>query len=277
MHNAGFTALGLNWRYLAFEVTPENLSQAIRGAQAMRFVGLNLTLPHKQAAVPLVDHLDPSGTKWGAINTITFEGRIAEGDWTPLGLLPPENVSEVRSVGCNTDADALIRALRTDLSLEPRGASVLLLGAGGAGSVAAQRLAEEGVRELFLVNRTMAKAEEIARQIRHRFPETAVTVGYPPKPVDLVLNATSLGLRPDDPLPFDERLFALERGGAFYDMIYRPAASPFLQAAARAGRRTANGLGMLLYQGARALEIWTGRPAPEAVMRQALEHHVYGQ
>jgi shikimate dehydrogenase len=277
MQNAGIRDLGLNWRYLAFDVEPARLETAIAGAKVMRFVGLNLTLPHKLLAVPLVDHLDASGTRWGAINTIAFEGRSSEGTWRPLGLLDLDGVSEVRSIGYNTDADAIVRSLREDLGVEPRGTSVLIFGAGGAGSVAAQRLAEEGVRRLHIVNRTESRAADVARQVRSRFPETAVAVGYPADPVDLVLNATSLGLRPGDPPPFDQRRFPLTRSGAVYDMIYRPAETPLLLAARLAGCKTANGLGMLLYQGAKALEIWSGRPAPEAVMRRALEESVYGR
>jgi len=151
-----------------------------------------------------------------------------------------------------------------------------VLGAGGAGSVAALRLAEEGVSELFLVNRTVAKAEEVGAEIRRRHPKTRITVGYPAKNVDLMLNATSLGLRPDDPLPLDEQQFGFGRAGAVYDMIYRPAETRLLQAARRAKRPCANGIGMLLYQGAKALEIWTERPAPLEIMRQALEAAVYG-
>ena len=276
MQNAGLAALGLNWRYLAFDVHPDYLQNAIAGAKAMRFAGLNLTLPHKLLALGMVDQLDQSGTKWGAINTIAFEARSSDAAWKPLGLLETENFSEVRSVGYNTDADAIVRSLREDLGLEAHGTSVLLLGAGGAGLVAALRLAEDGVRELYLVNRTAAKAEEIARQIRSRCPATTATVGYPSGSVDLVLNATSLGLKAGGPLPFDQRLFALTRAGAVYDMIYRPAETTLLRAAQAAGCRTANGLGMLLYQGAKALEIWTGRPAPESEMRRALELSVYG-
>jgi Shikimate 5'-dehydrogenase C-terminal domain len=147
-------------------------------------------------ALGLVDRLDPSSSKWGAINTIGFEGRLADGSWKPLGLPEAADTSVVRGAGYNTDADALVRSLRRDLSLEPS--------------------------------------------------------------------------------PFDERLFHLNRAGAAYDMIYRPAVTAFLRAAQAAGRRLANGLGMLLCQGARALEIWTGRPAPEDVMRRALEQSVYG-
>ena len=98
-----------------------------------------------------------------------------------------------------------------------------------------------------------------------------VVEGYPAGTVDLVLNATSLGLKPDDPVPFDEKQFSLRQAAAVYDMIYRPAETALLKAAKAAGCRTANGLGMLLYQGAKALELWTGQTAPVEVMRRALE------
>jgi shikimate dehydrogenase len=277
MQNAGITALGLNWRYLAFDVLPGQLREAIAGAKAMRFIGLNLTVPHKLLALAMVDVLDRSAQMYGAVNTIRFEAQAQDGAWKPVGLVPPESEAAVRAAGFNTDADAIVRSLREDLGCEPRGASALVLGAGGAGSVAAIRLAEEGVSELFLANRTSSKAEEVAKEIRRRHPQTQVTVGYPAKNVDLVLNATSLGLRADDPLPMDERQFTLGRAGSIYDMVYRPAETRLLQAARRAGRPCANGIGMLLYQGAKALEIWTERPAPVDIMRHALEAAVYGK
>ena len=276
MQNAGFAALGLNWRYLAFEVSPAQLRQAICGAQAMRFIGLNLTVPHKLLALELVDVLDESARAWGAVNTIRFEAKDAAGRWQPLAAVP-ENVSEpIRSHGFNTDADGLARSLREDLELELRSARALVLGAGGAGRVAALKLASEGVSDLFLVNRTMAKAEAIGREIQDRFPRVRVRLGFPPTPIDLVLNATSLGLHPDDPPPLDEREFPLRQARVVYDMIYRPAETGFLKAARLAGCRVANGLGMLLYQGAGALELWTGKTAPLEVMREALRRNVYG-
>lgn len=131
--------------------------------------------------------------------------------------------------------------------------------------------------ELFLVNRTESKAAAVADDIRRRSPEVKVSLGYPKSPIDLVLNATSLGLKPDDALPFDERQFSLKQTRTAYDMVYRPAETQFLKAAKVAGCITANGLGMLLYQGAKALEIWTGKTAPLAVMRAALEKNVYGE
>jgi len=256
MHNAAFAALGLDWRYLAFEVNPKNLRAAIDGAKAMGFAGINLTVPHKLLAVEMVDELDESANKWGAVNTIKF--------------------TEKSAAGFNTDGDAITQSLREDLKLELRGAKVLLLGAGGAGSTAALKLATENVAELFLVNRTEEKADAIAGEIIERFPAVKVSVGYPKANVDLILNATSLGLKPDDPSPLDEKQFSLKQTRAVYDMIYRPAETKLLAAAKKSGCKTANGLGMLLHQGAKAFEIWTGKTAPLNVMRRALEENVYG-
>jgi len=277
MQNAGLAALGLDWRYLAFDVRPEELAAALAGARAMRFIGLNLTVPHKLLALELVEALDASARAWGAVNTVRFEARVGPDAWRPLGQLEevPDD-AELRAHGFNTDADALETALREDLGLALPGLRVLLLGAGGAGRTAALKLASAGVAALFLVNRTRRKAEAVAAEIARHYPGARVQLGYPPGPVDLVLNATSLGLRPGDAPPWDAAAFDLRRAGAAYDMIYRPAETPFLAAARAAGCRAANGLGMLLHQGARALEIWTGRPAPLAVMRGALEASVYG-
>ena len=275
MQNAGIARLGLNWRYLAFEVRPEQLRSAIAGAGAMRFIGLNLTVPHKLLAMEMMDVLDDSARVWGAVNTVRFEGRDEAGKWRPLGELDEAPI-QIRSHGFNTDADGVARSIGEDLDLDLEGAAVLLLGAGGAGRTAALKLASENVRELFLVNRTAEKAEAVGREIRERYPAVKVSAGYPPGKVDLLLNATSLGLRETDEIPLDEGRFQLRRTGAVYDMIYRPAQTRLLRQAKAAGCKTANGLGMLLYQGARALEIWSGRPAPLSEMRRALEANLYG-
>jgi shikimate dehydrogenase len=260
MHNAAFAALGLNWRYLAFEVDPKNLRAAIAGAQAMGFAGLNLTVPHKLLAVEMVDVLDESAKKWGAVNTIKFER---------------DSDDKISAIGYNTDADAIVTSLREDLKVELRGAKVLLLGAGGAGRTAALKLASENVAELYLVNRTQSKAGEIAGEIKKQFPSVKVAVSYPKTNVDLILNATSLGLKVDEASPLDEKQFSLKQTHAVYDMIYRPAETALLKSAKAAGLKSANGLGMLLHQGAEAFEIWTGRPAPLDVMHRALEENIY--
>jgi shikimate dehydrogenase len=276
MQNAGLAALGLDWRYLAFEVVPEALGAVMAGAKAMRFVGLNLTVPHKLLAVAMMDELDESARTWGAVNTVRFEARAEDGTWQPLGQWPGGREGELRAKGFNTDAEAIVRSIKEDLHVALRGADVVLLGAGGAGRVAALKLAAEGVANLHLVNRTQAKAAQVATEIQQSFPQVKVRCDYPTTTVDLLVNATSLGLKPEDSLPLDEQRFPLSKAGAVYDLIYRPAETPLLRRAKAAGCLTANGLGMLLYQGAKALELWSGRPAPVAVMRAALQRNVYG-
>ena len=276
MQNAGLATLGLDWRYVACEVPPEQLAIALAGAKVMRFAGVNLTLPHKLLAVPLMDELDESARQWGAVNTVVFEAEDAEGLWRPVGQLR-EFSGPIRARGYNTDADAFARSIGEDLQWEIRSSRVLLLGAGGAGRTAALRLADEGVSELYLVNRTMAKAEELKREVEERFPAVAAHVGYPDAEVELVLNATSLGLKRGDTLPFDPARFDLRRADVAYDMVYRPSETPFLAAARAAGLRTANGIGMLLYQGAAALALWTGKEAPVVAMRTALRREIYGE
>jgi len=279
MQNAALAALGLNWRYLAFETSPEDLPAGIAGAKAMGFIGLNLTVPHKLLALKLVDSLDKSAALWGAVNTIRFEGHAKGHPWRPLADFCDSPPQQVRSRGFNTDADALIRALTEDLEVELAGARVVLLGAGGAGSVAALRLAAQGVAELFLVNRTVARASKLAAQIKKAFPKVKAVAAYPGKTgarIDLLVNATSLGLKRGDKLPFDAARLDLGRVQAVYDMIYRPAETPLLAAAKKAGCRIANGLSMLLYQGARAFELWTEREAPLKIMRAALVKELHG-
>jgi shikimate dehydrogenase len=275
MQNAGIKALGLNWRYVAFDVHPDHLREAIAGAKAMNFMGLNLTVPHKLLALELVDDLDESAKRWGAVNTIRFEKVLPSGERVGLADCDPGVEGPIRTRGFNTDADAIIRSLEEDLRVTLRGSSVLLLGAGGAGRVAALKLAEAQVRKLYLVNRTVSKAVQLADEIRSRFGGTECVVGYPVEKVDLALNATSLGLNSADGLPFEPDQFHLRNAASVYDMIYRPAETPFLRLAREAGCRVANGMGMLVYQGAKALEIWSGRAAPVEVMREALMKHLY--
>lgn len=275
MHNAALSALGLNWRYLAFEVSPTDLPAAIAGAQAMGFIGLNLTLPHKILALELVDDLDSSARQWGAVNTIRFEGSGPGGRWQPLSEPFAAAPVRLRSQGFNTDASGLARALREELGLDLAGGRVLQLGAGGAGRMAALKLASEGIAALYLVNRTGARAEALAAEVTGKFPAVKVVSGYPDQAVDLLLNATSLGLKAGDELPFDRAAFSLGKAASVYDMIYQPPETRLLALAKEAGCRVANGLGMLLYQGAEALEIWSGKPAPVEVMRAALNQHVY--
>ena len=276
MHNAAFAAQGLNWRYLAFEVHPDNLRAAIAGAKVMQFAGLNLTVPHKVLAMEMVDALDESARTWGAVNTVRFEGCDADGNWRPLREFEKEPPKEFRAHGFNTDADGISLSLREDLGLALPGLKVQLLGTGGAGQVAALRLAREGACEIYLFDFAQAKAEAVAKEIHQRHPQVKVTLGFAKGAVDLLLNATPVGLKPGDASPLAGTPFALSQAGAVYDMVYNPAETALLKSAKAAGCKVANGLGMLLHQGAKAFEIWTGKSAPLTVMRRALEENVYG-
>jgi len=274
MHNAAFAELGLDWRYLAAEVAPADLRAAILGAKAMRFIGLNLTVPHKTSALEMLDVVEENARLLGAVNTVVFETPGPDGQWVPLGGLPENPVAEIRSHGHNTDAASFVRSLKEEFQWpDLRGATILLLGAGGAARAAALRLAEEGVGSLFIVNRTMEKAARLMAEIAVRFP--SVIPAFMPESADLIINATSLGLKPDDPLPISLDWLKFSRPKRAYDMIYRPAETAFLRAAKAAGCQTANGLGMLLYQGAAALELWSLRPAPIEIMRAALRKNIY--
>jgi shikimate dehydrogenase len=277
MHNAALAALGLDWRYLAFEVPHKDLRAAIAGAKAMKFIGLNLTVPHKISALEMVDVVHEKARLLDAVNTIVFETPGPKGDWIPLGQVADGLITEIRSHGYNTDAEGLARSLKEDFQWpDLRGASILLLGAGGAARAAALQLAEEGIDSLFLVNRTGAKAEQLAGAVKARFPAVNVISSLPHDPVDLVINATSLGLKEGDSLPLEEDWLKSHHPERVYDMVYRPAETALLRSAKNAGCQTANGLGMLLYQGAVALELWSGAPAPIEIMRAALRKHIYG-
>ena len=276
MQNAGIEALKNNWRYLAFDVHPDQLRQTIDGAKAMNFIGLNLTVPHKLLALEMVDVIDPRAKKWGAVNTLVFETRKA-GKWIPVGQLDVSESGEIRTRGYNTDADAIVQSILEDFRWNSlRGASVLLLGAGGAARSCALRLAEEKIGAIHLINRTKEKALQLGREIKKENAKVSLFYDYPVTPIDLVINATSLGLKPEDSLPIDLDWLKAKKPKRVYDMIYRPAETPFLKQAKKLGCKTANGLGMLLYQGAKALELWSGKKAPVKVMRDALLREVYG-
>jgi shikimate dehydrogenase len=165
MHNAAFRHLKLNWVYLAFDVLPQNLKIAISGAQEMKFVGLNLTVPHKIFAYEIVDVIDESAKNWGAVNTIRFEGKDAKGDWCPLSRFESEMPIELRSNGFNTDADAITLALYEEFKYKPQNTRVMLFG-WRAGRVAALKLASCGIKRLFIVNRTLNKSIELSEEIK---------------------------------------------------------------------------------------------------------------
>jgi shikimate dehydrogenase len=265
MQNAALTALGLEARYAKIDCPPENLAEAVDLARRAGFTGLNLTIPHKFEAIKVCTELDDTAKQLGAVNTLLFDGS--------------------RTVGFNTDGPGLVRAIRDVFAFDLRDLRVMVLGAGGgAGSAAALQCALEKCPRLVLVNRTEGKARDVAKrasQLLHtdrlEGPEDPVTV-IPLEEsglreqltrTDQVINATSLGMKRTDPRLIPASLLTPDL--MVYDMIYRPAVTRLLEDARSAGARTANGLSLLLHQGALSLEIWLNRPAPLDAMHRALD------
>jgi shikimate dehydrogenase len=244
MHNAAFTELGLDWMYVACEVTPDDAAAAFAGARALGFGGLSVTIPHKAAALAAVDELSDTARAIGAVNTVV-----------PLG--------DGRLRGENTDGAGFLASL-ADEGFDPAGRPCAVVGAGGAARAVVHALAGAGAAEVVVVNRTPARAEEVAG-----VAGGAGRVGTAAHlaRMDLVVNATPLGLAGSDALPFDGRLVG--DGQLVVDLVPNPAVTPLMRAARQHGARVAGGVGMLVHQGALAFELWTGQPAPLAVMRAA--------
>ncbi len=260
MHNAAFDHLGINWAYLAFHVSPETLKNALAGARDLGFVGLNLTVPHKIAALPLMDDLDTEAQTLGAVNTVV--------------------VRDGRLHGTNTDGYGFVKALEEEFSLSLKGHHIMILGAGGVGRALAGKCALEQAAKITVANRTPDKAHSLARELAghgtvcEAVALDAETLARVLPDADLVVNATAVGLQGSNELPIRPEHFVA--GQCVLDMIYRPPVTPFLEIAQQAGARVANGLSMLLHQGARAFELWTGEKAPIEPMRTALQQAVTG-
>jgi shikimate dehydrogenase len=234
MMAAAFAELGLDWRYLKLPVPPERFAETARALPASGYRGANVTIPHKLAAHDLADERSPAAQAIGAANTLTFhEGRVHAD---------------------NTDAGGLIDALDE----VPRGRRALVLGAGGAGRAAVWALREAGA-EVAVWNRTPERARELAAELGVEHAER------PALPADLLVNATSLGLRGED-LP---ALVGLESARVVVELVYGPEPTALERWAGERGARVVDGLEVLVRQGARSLERWTGRSAPLDVMRRA--------
>lgn len=257
MHEAALRRLGLDARYLAFEIAPEQLRDAIRALRPLGFWGVNVTIPYKEAVLRHLDRLAPGAAAIGAVNTVVVG---------PRGL-----------VGHNTDAPGFLVALREGGRTGVRGARVLLVGAGGAARAVAHAALAGGCRSLVVANRTPDRARALRRSLLLRFPgaDVSATAAAGPRFEQLaaasgvLVNTTPLGGRPSDPLPVPGT--ALRPGQVVVDIVYRPRRTPLLAAAREAGARTVDGLGMLLHQGALALRLWTGLEPPLATMRRALD------
>jgi len=263
MHQAALAAAGINAVYLPWAVAPENLAGAVQGLRAMEnLLGANVTVPHKEAILPLLDSLLPEAEAVGAVNTvIPREGKL---------------------LGDNTDGAGFLSALRQELECEVRGLTVAILGAGGAARAVATALAQAGASALILLNRTVDRATRLAELVASRHPACRVTVQFLQQhqkishmaDICLLVNTTSVGLHATDPPLFDYA--SLSTPILVCDLIYNPPETPLLRAARSQGCRASNGLAMLVHQGALAFERWTGVPAPIHAMREALGIYARG-
>ena len=262
--NAALKVMSVNTLYLAFGVPPEQLGDALRGLRALGALGANCTIPHKEAAFALCDWCAPEARAIEAVNTLRFH--------------------EGRTLGYNTDCYGIAAALAEE-GVRFHDARVVVLGAGGAARAIVTQAILDGAAHLTIVNRTVRRGEQLAlhllehcRQLgdeahAQTLPQCQV-IGYDEiKPAladaDILINATSVGMRAEDPLLFDAA--CLNPRTFVYDTIYNPPQTRLLIEAKQNGcAKTANGLGMLLHQGARALEIWFERAAPLELMRKEL-------
>jgi len=249
MHNAGYEVLGIDANYHRFHVEPSHLAEAVDGLCALGFSGWNVTLPHKEKIIALLDTLTPEARRAGAVNTV----KIHEG----------------QRIGHNTDGDGFVRSVKGNLNGFERKKAVLL-GAGGASKGIALALAAQGM-QVHILNRTLEKAKALAEVIK-QWGGTATSGEFAPgdwlEDIDLLVQTTSVGLH-GEPFPFSVQ--GISDRTLVVDIIFNPRDTVFLKDAKKQGCRTLNGLGMLLYQGAYAWEFWLGGQAPVEAMRQALK------
>jgi shikimate dehydrogenase len=255
MQEAAFRALGLNWRYLNIEVSPQDLAAAMQGVRAMNFRGINLTIPHKVEVLKYLDAVSPDAALMGAVNTVRREGD--------------------RLIGENTDGKGFLTALRTDAGVDPAGKRVVVLGAGGAARAMTVELALAGATHITIVNRSAERGRALAALLGNNTPVQAEFVAWQanyaiPPSTDIVANATSIGLFPNVDEQPEIDYNTITANMIVCDVIPNPPQTPFLRRAAERGARTLDGLGMLVYQGAIGFKMWSGQDAPVSIMRQAL-------
>lgn len=257
---------GIDARYEAWETPPEELAAMVTSLRADHRLGMNVTLPHKQAIIPLLDRLDTTAAQIGAVNTVVK--------------------SHGQLVGYNTDGTGFLRALREDGGFQPAGRTVLLLGAGGGARAVVYALLTATVQRLTIAARRTEQAHALAESFADLARSSGVTLDVTDwetgratavPTADLVVNATSVGMlhgsmEGESPLG----IIDIREGAFVYDLVYNPAETPLLRQAQAAGSRPLGGLSMLVYQGATGFTHWTGQNAPVAVMLAAARNALYG-
>jgi shikimate dehydrogenase len=259
MHNAALAELGINVRYTRLHLRADDLPRAFQLLRTIPFVGVNCTIPHKLAALELVDVVDASARRAGGVNTVSVG-------------------KDSRLTGHSTDGAGFSRAIREVFGVGVSELRIAVLGAGGgAGRAIAMQCAFEGAPSVLLVNRTVEKATALEAEIRREFPNCSacvssfdrVALGSRLAQCDLIVNCTALGMKPGDATPISAEF--MESRHLVYDTIYTATRTPLMSAADQARARSENGFAMLLHQGALSFEIWFERDAPVEVMRAALK------
>ena len=250
MHNAAFKDLKIDACYAAFKVKTDHIEKALNGIRVLNISGINVTVPHKSSVISYLDEVTPLAKKIGAVNTVLNKN----------GYL----------TGTNTDISGFVRSLG-DLRFSPKNKTVGLLGAGGSARAVLAGLADAGVRQILIHNRTHSRAENLVNEFSQAFPETeliAVSIqAIMNNNLDLLVNTTTVGMERDlSPL----ELYECKKIENLLDIIYCPSKTKILRQAQEIGIPSANGLGMLLYQGCEAFTFWTGLPAPKTIMRETL-------
>lgn len=250
LHNAAFAAIGLDAVYVALHVEPADLAAAVAGFRAVGILGVSVTVPHKHAVAAFCDQLAGPAERIGAVNCLVFE----------------RTGGSLRVIGHNTDAGGFVDSLVGELGMDPAGARVLLLGAGGAARAVHAGLCDAGAAQVDVVARTPAQASWV-----HAEPWTEGALAALCRDADLVVDCTSAALSPEREaaMPAAVPVELLPAHAAVASLVYHR--QPALLAAAQArGLRTLGGAGMLVHQGARAFGLWTARDAPIAVMWAAM-------
>ena len=257
MHNAAFAKAGLDYVYVPFHVRPDDLAAAIAGFKAINVVGINVTLPHKQAVIPFLTSISREAELIGAVNTLTFVDGNIHGD--------------------NTDAPGVLQALDEDgnTSGTPVGEKVVVLGAGGAARAVVVALALRGVAAITIANRTVEKAVALATEMDQKTGVSMQGMGLTDERLPLsvresklLVNTATISMDVTHPLLISADW--LQPNTIVYDIVYTPPVTPLMQAATERGCQTLGGIGMLVHQGAIAFEKWTGVAPCTETMRQAL-------
>lgn len=256
MHNAAFEHLGLDFCYIPFAVKEDHVEKAIKGITALNISGLNVTIPHKESLIPFLSETSEEVKMIGAVNTI--------------------KIMDNRLIGYNTDGPGFIASLK-EAGINIKDHSLLILGAGGAAKAVVFQSVIEGAREIIISNRTVQKAITMKKQIEKHYPSAKIKttgIGYDELKdiidrVDIIVNATSVGLKSGDPSPIPKEL--INKRMFVCDLIYNPPETSLIKYAKASGCKFMNGVGMLLHQGVIAFKIFTGSEAPVEVMRNSLE------